>query len=913
VANRSTVDGAYTLELTALHPASARELEGVRAHEAWRRAVSLALKDTPEALRAARDAYEEAARRFDASGENLQQARALLRMGRMQYLLHDRTAALATYERALPLYREANDLRGEAALLINIGSVHQAMAEPTLALQRFERAAAVFRADGDAYRTATALHNLGWVHHSLGEFKEAGSYYREALALWPTAGNKIGEAQTTHSLGMLYFDLGQPVRSREYFESALAMRRAIGDRPGEAQTLVHLGAVFAARNDRGRAREAFGAALAAARVAEDKVEEAAALLGLAAMDDNGGDSALHILEALAIARAVKDRRREAIALQRLGDWRLGRGESASALTHYMAALTLQRAAGDPRGEAESLLALARLEREAGALAKARHWAGEAVLKVESVRGRVVQPDLRASYFATAQSYYDAYIDASMRLHAQDPDAGYDVAALQASERARARSLLDRLIEQQADLLADVDASLIERERGRRRALNAKDLKWRTLIAESAEEAQVRAARLELDRALDALREVEGELRAHSPRYAELTQREPVSLEGLRADLGDDSALLEYWLGEERSYLWVITDERSSSHVLPRGADLETLAREYFAAVSARRPEVREASIARTGSALSRALLPSAAADHVRDRRLVVVSHGALEYLPFGALPDMGAAEEPLLRTREVVNLPSASVLHALRAYRSRQPPAKTIAVFGDPVFSRDDPRLSRVSGAHAQTSASEDELQRSAADAGLGRLRRLRFSRIEANAISALAPASTRFAALDFEASRAAALSPALAEYRIVHFATHGLINSVHPELSGLAFSAFDERGAAQDSLVRLHDIYGMSLQADLVVLSACRTALGPAVKGEGLVGLTRGFMYAGAPRVLATLWSVEDAATAHAMTQFYKELLVNERKPADALRRAQLAMLDDPRWSAPYYWGGFVLQGDWR
>jgi CHAT domain-containing protein len=135
----------------------------------------------------------------------------------------------------------------------------------------------------------------------------------------------------------------------------------------------------------------------------------------------------------------------------------------------------------------------------------------------------------------------------------------------------------------------------------------------------------------------------------------------------------------------------------------------------------------------------------------------------------------------------------------------------------------------------------------------------------------------------------------------------------VHPELSGLAFSAFDERGRTQDALVRLHDVYGMSLRADLVVLSACRTALGPAVKGEGLVGLTRGFMYAGAPRVLATLWSVDDVATAHVMGVFYRELLVNQRKPADALRRAQLAVRADPRWSAPYYWGGFVLQGDWR
>ena len=187
------------------------------------------------------------------------------------------------------------------------------------------------------------------------------------------------------------------------------------------------------------------------------------------------------------------------------------------------------------------------------------------------------------------------------------------------------------------------------------------------------------------------------------------------------------------------------------------------------------------------------------------------------------------------------------------------------------------------------------------------------YTREEAGAIIAFAQEAQRLEALDFDASRARALSPDIGDYRIVHFATHGLLNSRHPELSGVVLSLVDEHGALQDGFLRLDDIYNMKLGADLVVLSACRTALGKDVKGEGLVGLTRGFMYAGAPRVVASLWDVKDAATAELMKRFYRGMLKEGLRPAAALRAAQISMSQDKRWEAPYYWAGFVLQGEWK
>jgi len=279
----------------------------------------------------------------------------------------------------------------------------------------------------------------------------------------------------------------------------------------------------------------------------------------------------------------------------------------------------------------------------------------------------------------------------------------------------------------------------------------------------------------------------------------------------------------------------------------------------------------------------------------------------------------------LIADHEIVSLPSASSLAALRRdLAGRAPAQKTVAVIADPVFEESDERIKKNGGnvatpndKQAERGGAEQEVSRSALEVGAAdpqqRLQRLIFSRREADEITALAPAGMSFKALDFNANRATALGPDLSRYRIIHFATHGLLNSLHPELSGVVLSLVDEEGRSQDGFLRLHDIYNLKLGADLVVLSACKTGLGKDIKGEGLVGLTRGFLYAGAPRVVASLWKVDDRATAELMKLFYQRMLRDGLRPAAALRRAQIDMQKQPRWAAPYYWAGFTLQGEWK
>ncbi|HMG32610.1 MAG TPA: CHAT domain-containing protein, partial [Blastocatellia bacterium] len=336
----------------------------------------------------------------------------------------------------------------------------------------------------------------------------------------------------------------------------------------------------------------------------------------------------------------------------------------------------------------------------------------------------------------------------------------------------------------------------------------------------------------------------------------------------------------------------------------------------------RRKRIEQADVeyAKASLALSQMLLGPAAAE-LKGKRLVIVGEGVLQYTAFAALPapdaPPGVASPPLIADHEIISLPSVSVLAVLRRESAkRKATDQSVAVFADPVFDSNDPRIRPSSKDHATAageSASMGDAKRSATEAGLRDFARLRFSRQEADQIVRFASAAKKFEAIDFAANRAAATSPELAKYAIVHFATHSLINNVHPELSGVVLSLVDEQGRPQNGFLRLYDIYNLRLGADLVVLSACQTALGKEIKGEGLVGLTRGFMYAGAPHVVASLWQVDDRATAELMQRFYAAMLGRGQRASAALRAAQVSMWQERRWQGPHYWAAFTLQGDWR
>jgi CHAT domain-containing protein/Tfp pilus assembly protein PilF len=788
----------------------------------------------------------------------------------------------------------------QGVTLNNLGGLHQQLGEPEEALRCFEQALALLRASGRPRAEVDALNNLARLRLQMGEPQEALRLFGEARERARATGHRRGEAAVLANLAELHVRLGAPADALAYLDPALRLFRELGDRRQEAIVLTQLGRALL---ELGRAREA-----------RARLDEAAQVW--TAVDDRSGraftlcesadvalalDDPVRALEALATAlelfRAAEDRPGQAAALDRIGHARLAQGDAVPAAAAFRAALDLRTRMGDRLGRGRTLAGLGEAAAALGDLEEARANLEDALAALEDLRGATLRRDLRVSLVASNRAASERLVEVQMRLHARSPDGRHAAAAFEANERFRARSLLDTLAAGGADApAADLDPAVA----ARLVRLDARIQVLADALDPGAGGPRSEAERLgRLDEALRERHTLASEARAASPRYAALVQPRAATLSEIQAELMDaDTLLLEYALLPDRSYLWVLDAGALRTFVLPgrrRIEDAVARLRERWQA------DPDGASSSAAAAELS-GLLLGPAAELLGRKRLAVVADGALQALPFGALAQPGAGT-PLLLRHEIVSLPSASVLVALRRdLRGRPRADRSVAVFADPVYDAADARVSESAA-----------LRGDRADDGRPRFYRLRATRREAEEILALAPAGTRLAALGFEATRERATRPDVAGYRYVHFAAHGLLDTRRPELSGIVLSLVDPGGAPKDGFLRIHEIAGLHLGADLVVLSACETALGADVAGEGLVGLARGFMHAGAPRVVASLWPVSDLATAELMRRFYDAMLRGRVPPAAALRRAQLAIRSDPRWRRPFYWAGFVLLGDWR
>ena len=909
-------------------------------------------------MQKALEKYNEALPIVRTEGDHREEAFTLNFIGLVYRSLGQMQKAVENCNEALLLYRAVGDRSGEASALNTLGMAYRSLGQMQKALDKYNEALPIRRAVGDRIGESKTLNNLGVVCQLMGEMQKALDYYSEALSATQALGDRRSAAGLLNNMGECYSLLGETRRAIEKFDEALRLMRAVGDRYGEAVALNSIGGIYKSLGEAQKALEKYNESLVIRQEIGDRSGEAMTLTNIGAVYFLLGDMPKALEkhnEALPISRATGDRYIEAVTLRNIGLVYNSIGEQQNALGKFNEALSICRVVGNPTAEADTLLWIARLEQKQGDLTKARQAIEQAIGLVESVRAGTRVQGLRASYFASRQEYYESYIDILMERHNQNPAAGGDAVAFAVSERARARSLLELLAESRIDIRQGVDSSFLERERSLQQLLNAKAAAQFALLNRKHSPAQAEAAAKEIDSITTEYEELRAQIRARNPRYAALTQPQPMSPAEIQKHVLDtDTLLLEYSLGDNASHLFVVSQTSITSHQLPKRVEIEAATRRVRELLTAPQPQpgdteakyqarIKEAreNYWPQAAELSRMLL-GPAASQLGGKRLLIVADGALQYLPFGALPapetggqrdgeikgqgDKGtrgqgrsaihnpqsAIPTPLIVNHEIVHLPSASTLAVLRReLAGRKPADKAVAVLADPVFSADDARVKLDAKTQVGKEAPPD-LTRAISDVR-GDLRRLLLTRDEAEAILSITPRTDEFGALDFRANRATATSDELSRYRIVHFATHGLLNSEHPELSGVVLSLVDERGQPQDGFLRLNEIFNLRLPAELVVLSACQTGLGKEVKGEGLVGLTRGFMYAGAARVVASLWQVNDAATAELMKRFYRRMLKDGMRPAAALREAQIEMWKKPQWQSPFYWGGFVIQGEWK
>jgi CHAT domain-containing protein/Tfp pilus assembly protein PilF len=869
--------------------------------------------------------YNQALPLYRAVGDRGGEATTLNNIGLIYSDLGNKQQALTYYyNQALPLYRAVGDRDGEATTLTNIGAVYSALGNKQQALRYYNQALPLRRAVGDRGGEATTLNNIGLVYWDLGEQQQALTYYNQALPLRRAVGDRGGEATTLNNIGAVYWDLGEQQQALTYYNQALSLRRAVGDRGGEANSLNNIGLIYSNLGNKQQALTYYNQALPLRRAVGDRSGEATTLnnIGLVYWDLGNKQQALtYYNQALSLRRAVGDRTGEANSLNNIGAVYLNLGKQQQALTYFKQALSLSHAVGDRGGEANTLNNIARIERQQGNLAIALTRIDEAIKIVEDLRTKIVSSELRTSYFATQQDIYQFKIDLLMELHKKNPSTGYNIRALETTDRSRARSLVELLAESKADIRAGIEPKLLARERdlnGRRDALEREKQK---LASSQDSDPAIANLDRQIDRIIKAEEELRTEIRRVSPNYAALKFPKPLTFAEIQQKVLDgDTLLLTYSLGEDRSYLWLVSKTKIQSYELPKRSIIEDQAKQFYEQEKTN-PSTTTPN-PQLGVQLSQIILQPIA-NKLSNKRLLIVPDGALQYIPFAALPLCKDAicnnPSRLLTNHEIVNAPSVSTIDIIRNSK-RQKPTKTLAVIADPVFSTDDKRyvdLARVNKLSPKVKSenlAQQQLDRSANESGIMKFKRLIGTRIEANSILPLVPLNMQLHKFDFEANRAfVTTSPELGKYRYISFATHGILNSKRPELSGLVLSRIDRQGTAQNGFLQLNDIFNLNLSADLVVLSACETGLGKQISGEGSIGLTRGFMYAGSPRVVVSLWRVSDAGTAELMKKFYTNILQKKLTPAAALRAAQLEMSKDEKYSDPYYWAGFTLQGEWK
>jgi len=826
-------------------------------------------------------------------GERLKESTTLNNMCAINKDLGEYQTALEFCKQALQMKRELNDRSGQAVVFNNEGNIYGSMGDYQKALDFYEQSRAIHKSLGETEGAAVAISNIGWTYSQLGEYEKANEFYTQLVEEFQKQGTPYRTAVLFSNIGVNYAKLNDYRKALEFHLRALELRPEKDDRDGRAVSLANIASCYANLGDKQKALENY-------------------------------------TEALALTRAGGDKRGIAIVLKNIGIFYRDAGQTDKALEAFNEALTLTINIGELNGQGIVLSEMAQLESKRGNFAEAHKLIERAIATIESVRTNLKSQQLRTSFFASMRKYYEFDIDVLMQMHRQNPSDGFAAAALAVSEKGRARSLLELLREARAEIRQGADPELVERERSLRRTIAEKaELQMRMLSRQHTDD-QAQAAAKEIEALTMEYDQVQMRIRQTSPRYAALVEPSPLSVEAIQKQVVDqNTVLLEYALGEKKSYVWAITPDSFKTFELPGRTAIEQQAKRFYQLLTERGLSVPNETLAQrnqrlahaetdypqVAANLSRMLLAPVAAE-LKQKRVVIVGEGVLQYLPFSALPEPGTegVEQPLIINHEVVTLPSASVLAVLREeFGNRKPASNAVAVFADPVFSPSDSRLTRAGRAAVEQPASFADAQRSVSAAGLDSLVRLRFSRQEAEDIARLAGDKRNLKALDFSANRAMVTDARLSDYRIVHFATHGLINNQYPDLSGVVLSLVDEQGKPQNGFLRLYDIYNLKLNADLVVLSACQTALGKEIKGEGLVGLTRGFMYAGAPRVVASLWRIDDRATADIMRRFYEGMLKDGLPPAAALRAAQISMVRDKRWQSPHYWAAFTLQGEWR
>lgn len=881
----------YQLVFRELRPRKADDALLLEAQAEVSSSKKLLSPGSPTNLRKGLEQAEKALGIWHQSGRHEDEAATLVEIGAFHFLLNEFDQARTNNLEALRIAHELSASWVEGEALNDLGLALWQLSEFKEATRNLSLALGIWRKLGHHYGEAAALNNLAILHRETGDYEQARDYYRKALPIVISLQDKTHEPYIWSNLGVVFRALAQDKEALDCFHRSVVLFHAAGNRSGEGRALLHVARIYLSEKSPDTALKYVRQALPLTQAAEDyrSLGDGWQILGeISSASHEKAEAMTHYQKALEAYRKVSNRVGEASTLHSMGVMYGRSGEARPAMEFLNQAREIRHSLGIRDGEAETLYWLATEERADGHLPEALAHIEAALDLTDAIRGLIAGPQARMSYLASKEAYFSSAADLCLQLDQQYPGQGFSATAFEIIEHGRARSLLDLLGETRRGIGQRIVPKLRSRAERLREQINF----WSARLTEASTQnnsARQQQAAQQVETFLQQYHELESEIRAADPRYQLLAPR-PLSVAEVQKQLLDkDTVLLEYALGENQSHVWVITTASLAVYSLPDTGKIESAIRRFYRQLHTSSTASRNAS-----AILGRMLLRPAVAE-LHGKRLLIVGDAMLQRVPFAALsdPESGA---PLVRDHEIVLVPSASVLEAQREIEAgRKPPSKKLAVIGDPVFDSGDSRTG-IPAVRA-----------------IPLFPRLPYTRLEAEQILTLAPREKSLGALDFSADRELFLSAKLANYEIIHIATHAVVDPFRPELSALVFSLVDSEGRPRNGYLRLHEIASLRLSARLVTLSGCGTGRGQEIPGEGVIGLARGFLHAGAVTVVVSLWNVEDESTAELMKLFYEQMLgPRHLRPAAALRQAQIAIAREKRWT-PYHWAGWMVIGDWR
>jgi len=839
-------------------------------------------------------------------------AEALAGLGESEYLTAD-AAERKDVEEAIALSRENHATETLARSLRCFAWEEKDDGRLTHAMALMREAEQQFRNAGDERNALDVMSNFATIQGMDGDHYAAVVRQSGLLPLMRDAGMQAGSAFLLVNIADDYAGLNRASDAIAYYRQSIDAFHAVKLLSGEAIGLSQLCVVEINSN---RLKEAMRDCLRSKAMAvelHDPKRIALTVWRLGKVERATDQIALAIASfrsACETSESIGDSRTEAKSLIDWGDTLESSGNHAAARALFDKALPLSQAAEDAPGQIEARYRIARAEFEAGEDENAKHDLKISLDMIEAQRRAVSDADLQASYFAQMRKCHELFVELLMREARRDPSSDWAAQALEINESGRALTLLDALAargdNQESRSQARASQELMELHMAVERAYDQR-LK---LMLGNGQKRGLDANATELTQAIDTLERAEDEQKAAAGSLA-VSGRPLKAFEIVAASRNLQSTLVEYALGSEHSYVWVIDNGRIESHVLPARESIESEIGRWRKLATARIPrpgesfddhlkrvQVGDMDLPGLSAQLSCTLLAPFLSPAMK--HLTIVPDGDLELLPLEALPENGCqgGGQPLVADHQVVLAPSLSVLMARRDPSAQASRRGEVAILADPVFDGDDPRVHRGLG----SLASKDVVPFGPA------LPRLRGTRDEAKAIAALAGPGRTALNLDFDASMQTLLSPSLSQYKILHLATHGILDQSMPGFSGIVLSLVDQNGRPVSGYLKTHDIANLELHSDLVVLSSCDSAAGVNLNGEGVTGLGHAFLNAGAKQVVSTLWSVDDETSKELMISFYTGMLRDGLNPSEALRRSQLKIMLNSRTAAPYYWAAFIV-----